>query len=452
MASTLTVWIDPICHETIERVLAGTEIVARGDDFNDIIENPMKPPPHLIICGPSNNGTSSIEVAQVLTMNYPDSVVIYATANKTGYNRSILRKNGFKDAFVIPFELAEFEKFLQDNVISARAEVSYRSVKMLDLKANVSMDFDTYVFLPLNKKYVKLSASGGGLRSEQLDRLGEEVSSLHIRKSDLKKFYSFTAQQLVHLGKSEMSATEKKEKAQQAIRTIVGDLFADTTADENGDSGFESGRMLLDDCREIIKSFISGSPEKPNSLFERLMSMSQDDSSTYSSAMNVSTLASLFSIGLQIGQPEEIAIAGLLRDIGLSELPAKLQKKEQESRSAVEEAQYRKHPEHSVAILKAKRMIVSEAVMKIIVQHHEFYDGSGFPKGISSSKIMPEAQLLAIADEIDRLMILRSGQPRMSPVRALKSILESQKKTGSSQRFDPLLLRRLSQLILGTDI
>ncbi len=123
----------------------------------------------------------------------------------------------------------------------------------------------------------------------------------------------------------------------------------------------------------------------------------------YSHGGNTSTYAALFSMGLGVGKPEELAIAGILHDVGLVDVPAEIQEKPETDWTAVEKETYQKHPEFTVNILKKRKMILPDRVLEIIAQHHE-----------------------AFADYFDYLISINSGKPLMSPREVLDFISEFQ--------------------------
>ncbi len=447
MAKVLTLWIDKICQGPMDEALKGAEIHdGTTDNLADIMDHPLDPPPPLILCGSPKSG-SLLEVAQTISMTYPVSPVVFLTSNKDGFNRADLIKNGFADAFLIPFESVEFKNKVAEALSRAASNPieSFRTVKLLDFQGDDPLEFDTFIFLPLRKKYIRYSHAGKELNQEQVARLkSHEVSSLHLKQSDMPKFYQFTAQQLVNLGKSEtMSETEKQEKMQNAVRSVVAGVFTET----NQGSGFDPGRKLISDCQEIVKSYIKASSDNKNTLYERISSMAQDGEGTYSHATNVATFSSLFAMGLGIGNPEEIAMAGLLCDVGLAELPADLQLKSAKERTPEEERQYRKHPEMSLHLLKSKRMIMPEKVQKIILQHHENYDGKGYPGHLTADRIIPEAQIVGLASDFADLLVIKEGRKRLTPREAIEEI----RKTESGRRFAPDFLFRIGKLLFSED-
>lgn len=72
---------------------------------------------------------------------------------------------------------------------------------------------------------------------------------------------------------------------------------------------------------------------------------------------------------------------------------------------------------------------------EIALYHHERYDGSGYPKGLSKSEIPLSARIVAIADVYDALISKRVYKPPMSHEEAIEII-----KQASGKHFDPTIV------------
>ena len=64
-------------------------------------------------------------------------------------------------------------------------------------------------------------------------------------------------------------------------------------------------------------------------------------------------------------------------------------------------------------------------IAKIILQHHERENGSGYPNGITSDEILLEAKILAVADSVEAMISHRPYRPSLGKLKALEVIYES---------------------------
>ena len=134
-------------------------------------------------------------------------------------------------------------------------------------------------------------------------------------------------------------------------------------------------------------------------------------------------------------------MAGLFHDIGMAQLPAELQNKTREELKDPKDIElYYSHAEKSVTMVKSKRIILPDSVEKAILQHHESFNGKGYPRQLPSNRISQEAQLLSFADQFDYLTCEQEGKTRLTPLEALEAI----RRNGS---INPELLSQLRRIL-----
>lgn len=100
----------------------------------------------------------------------------------------------------------------------------------------------------------------------------------------------------------------------------------------------------------------------------------------------------------------------------------------------------REHPQNAVDIIKNVSLL--EEVGPIILQHHERYDGAGYPQGLKGAEIHYLARLLAVIDSFDAMTSSRPYQKRLSYTKAIEEI-----KLNSGTQFDPDLARDFIRII-----
>ncbi len=118
---------------------------------------------------------------------------------------------------------------------------------------------------------------------------------------------------------------------------------------------------------------------------------------------------------------QRLLIAALTANIAL--LPH--QDKLNQSRQTLNEQQravIRKHPELSADAL-AKAGVDHPTCLDIIRQHHERFDGTGYPKGLNGSEILPEAKLLSLSERYTAMITKRAYRKRFRADQAMAEIL-----------------------------
>jgi HD-GYP domain-containing protein (c-di-GMP phosphodiesterase class II) len=181
-------------------------------------------------------------------------------------------------------------------------------------------------------------------------------------------------------------------------------------------------------------------------VLKKLDQMINQESDFYGHLSRVATYATLFAIALKVEFPVDLGLAGLLHDIGLTALPAQAVDVPYEKLSKELKAAYDQHPQLSIDIIRLKRMVVKERVQKAILQHHERLDGTGTPHQLSGRKVLPEAQILAIATAFDDLTTLTPGRPPLTPVAAFEHLLQLHGGDPTRMGIDVNLIRKLREI------
>ncbi|MBI2859100.1 MAG: HD domain-containing protein [Chloroflexi bacterium] len=89
----------------------------------------------------------------------------------------------------------------------------------------------------------------------------------------------------------------------------------------------------------------------------------------------------------------------------------------------------------------ARLLKLSGDVSRAIRHHHENYDGSGFPDGLSGDKIPIASRLVRVADAYTGMMSAAAGKERLSGERALEKL-----RAGMRKEYDPVIVEALVKL------
>lgn len=174
--------------------------------------------------------------------------------------------------------------------------------------------------------------------------------------------------------------------------------------------------------------------EMDSSLLLNLTHLKTYDNYLFSHSVNVSILALL--IGEQLNYSTEelnlLGVAALLHDIGMLKIPMTTWDKSG-TLTPSEYQEVRKHPLYGEKFLAANNM--SKEIKAVAAQHHERFDGSGYPKKLKGSEINYKARIVALADVYDACISERLYRKRIFPQEALKLIVADQKL------YDPQLLK-----------
>ncbi|MDA2924093.1 HD-GYP domain-containing protein [Acidobacteria bacterium AH-259-L09] len=124
-------------------------------------------------------------------------------------------------------------------------------------------------------------------------------------------------------------------------------------------------------------------------------------------------------MGLSKERIRGLKVATLLRDIGEIQIPAGILSKTAEL-GAHEYEIIRAHPKVGYDILM--EIEFPWPVARIVLQHHERMDGSGYPEGLANGEIMLEARILGVADVVEAMVSPRPYRPAFGIDKALEEI------------------------------
>lgn len=144
------------------------------------------------------------------------------------------------------------------------------------------------------------------------------------------------------------------------------------------------------------------------------------------------------AIGLDTNRLTNLRYAGLLHDIGKVAIDQTVLNKTT-SLTEEEAREISKHPILGAKIVNSVRFL--QAAGKIILQHHERWDGKGYPRKLKEQQITLEGRIIAVADAYDAMVSRRSYGKKMTQTAALAEI-----EAGSGKQFDPELVKVFIQL------
>lgn len=139
-------------------------------------------------------------------------------------------------------------------------------------------------------------------------------------------------------------------------------------------------------------------------------------------------------MGLPVDSREKIRIAGTLHDSGKISVPNEIL-----VMSELEFAIIKTHPMVGYEILNP--LALPQSTSRIILQHHERWNGSGYPHGLAGDDNLLEARILGVADVVEAMAADRPYRPALGIDRALEEI--SQNK---GSLYDPVVAEACSQL------
>ncbi|WP_439886508.1 HD-GYP domain-containing protein [Pseudomonas sp. MBLB4123] len=155
----------------------------------------------------------------------------------------------------------------------------------------------------------------------------------------------------------------------------------------------------------------------------------------HSHALNVTVLSML--LGRQLGLDAEavhtLGLGALLHDIGKLEVPSKVLLKS-EPLTRPEQQLLQLHTEFGLRM--GQRLMLDDEVLRIIHEHHEYCDGSGYPRQLREAAIGRLSRLVCITNRFDNLCNPLRVEDALSPHEALSRMFAQER-----ERFDEVALK-----------
>ncbi len=186
---------------------------------------------------------------------------------------------------------------------------------------------------------------------------------------------------------------------------------------------------------EVMVSGMVGSLMQDQEATMHLVNMKGKNENTYFHAINVTILALMLGkqLGLNKQQMEDLGTGALFHDLGYSEIPDKILLKT-EPLNRAELNFLHMHPEYGARQAKQIGSIPPEAI-KIIEQHHEMIDGSGYPKGLREHQISDLSQIVAIVNAYDNLCNQKDASKSCSPYEAISILFAREKHRFNKEKI-----------------
>lgn len=402
---------------------------------------------------------SCMQVLKFIKTNYTNQrvIIIIIVNDKAMVEQDIVTeekviKLGGTGIVVKPFEVTVLKEVLEGHQslgdllssipkkegLSEEEEVTltddkFTSIKIDEFYSSQAVLFDVYIKLGSNK-YLKILHSGDAFSKDRLDKYKNEkkVDYLYFHNADRRKFVqynNFLAKKLID--NQNVPAFNKVNMLKNVTEKFIEESFTVGIKPQVIDQGKEV-------CENIFQLI-----EKQDDLYSVLRSYQNFDPSAYSHAF----LVTLYSTAIikqfewqSKATIETTAMACMFHDIGKTQMPKELLNMRPEDMSPDQVAIYQTHPEMGLKLVESNRMI-NNSIKQIILQHHEAYDGTGFPHQKKGNKILTLANIVCLADDFVHIMM----KEKIQPTEALRKILVNKEGV---KRYNSQILEKFIQVFV----
>jgi len=189
-----------------------------------------------------------------------------------------------------------------------------------------------------------------------------------------------------------------------------------------------SGRLLqaVRDQRNSFIGYILGGEKKGHGMAKNLV--------------NTAILSALMAMELKLPNHRvlQIVTGALLHDVGMLRLPKEIVEK----KGGLSPAELQRIQAHTLYTYKIvnKELLYPEDVGLIVLQHHERWDGEGYPRRIAGADIDLGARIVSAADAFEAMVSQKPYRNPMMGYQAMKNLLSD-----NLRRFDPNVIKAFIQ-------
>lgn len=300
----------------------------------------------------------------------------------------------------------------------------------------------------VREHFVRIFPRNDTLGPEDLNIFKKKYHQLYVHESQRMDYM----RSLIHLDHD--SATEKGDIIKGFAISYLDNIFK-TDKEFSTDVLSQS----IEGCKVAVESMVDVIKDYDVSQIQNLIAtLSFHDFYTYDHSINVSMYCiGLFKAIKPTANKEELVLAGLgglLHDLGKIKLTTDIINKP-EKLTDQEFELIKKHPDFGKQLLEDNPCDICkdssldfEVIARIIHEHHENYNGTGYPQKLAGNNIHLLARVTAVADFFDAITTKRSYHEVLSTEDAINVM---SKTTG--KKLDPIVFdfftKNVKQLVLS---
>jgi HD-GYP domain-containing protein (c-di-GMP phosphodiesterase class II) len=181
-----------------------------------------------------------------------------------------------------------------------------------------------------------------------------------------------------------------------------------------------------------------------------IQKIKQFDRSLTTHALDTCILSLIVAIESELDQSmqEQVGMGALLHDAGYVRLPRNLVRKREEC-TGQDKTLLEQHCKLGIALL-SEHPGMHEDVLRIVREHHERVDGSGYPGRLSNDNVSSLAQIVGIVDFYDGMVSRRGARPAMIPHDAVRQLFLAGEHGQFKKSLVELMIRSIGVYPVGS--
>ncbi len=316
------------------------------------------------------------------------------------------------------------------------AEERYIPIPLETITVKTAPDFNLYLYQG-GGRYTFYREKHTVFRKEDaLNLMNNNNKSVYVAASEYSKYQAYLSKNLDKFLSNADTPLEHRAKTLYSISTkLLKEIFRRPRRQEN----IEIGKGLVNNTIKFLLH--------DKGAFSSLFSIRSHDYYTFTHSVHVSNLLIAFAkkMSFDDNDLEIIGIGGLFHDIGKSYIPLDILNKK--GPLTKEEFTVMKRHVYLGNKILAHSEVMDKPSKHAVIEHHEKYDGTGYPRGLSGVEISPIGRMAAIVDIYDALSSRRSYKEAFDPFSALSLM-----KDNMSEQLDMDMLKIFAVLLFSQDI
>jgi HD-GYP domain-containing protein (c-di-GMP phosphodiesterase class II) len=267
------------------------------------------------------------------------------------------------------------------------------------------LTFDLYAQLPNLKKTILYRKQGAEIESDRFAIIQEQTNIVFlIQRDHYVDYLKHVAGRLKALLQNNVDAQDSQNLAQIARTLLLSSL--QTTSSQQSQLMLKS---LNEICSVIVSELIRSPQVNQLTMYNNFLKLARIGSNFQKHPINVMSLALMIATGIGHNNREslrDLMMASLVHDLGLVRLPIKvIQNAHKPQELGLSDRHLlHQHPALTLEILDSKEIYLSQRAKNIVLQHHEEFNGRGYPNGLNGYAIEPLSQILSLADTFDHFI------------------------------------------------
>lgn len=303
------------------------------------------------------------------------------------------------------------------------------------------------------KKYFTESGNSNSQDSQNKTNSVENEKT-KLTPPSLRKDFNNISKAPASLGKPTSKIQEELKKARAHKVKISEPLNKPEIAEFKSVVAESSKNNLLNNVKEVLHSALNETPLSLdpclmatdtilNEVYTKLRSVDRVDELrihdyyTFTHSLNVAIISAVIGreLGFNENKVKDLTFSAFLHDVGKMKIPKEIIYKP--GKLTPEEMQLvRRHSELGYKFIKT-HLGLPEKLARPALEHHERWEGQGYPQGLKGKQIAEFSQIIAIADVYDALVSEKIYKGSIKAVDAMKVML-----TEESRSFNPEFLNK----------